>query len=78
METLDKPIEEMRQCLEKAQNLAPVKQQLDSNMSQGKSDPSEILPMLGEMKGYLEELESINNKIDRVMKQIEEMVSYLF
>ena len=78
MEALEKLIKKMWQCLEEAQNLALVKQQLDSNMSQGKSDPSEILPMLGEIKGYLEELESNNNDIDRVINQIKEMVSYLF
>lgn len=48
------------------------------NMSQQKSAPSEILPIIGEIKGYLKELESKNNEIDRVMNQIEEMVSYLF
>ena len=48
------------------------------NMSQQKSAPSEILPIVGEIKGYLKELESKNNEIDRVMNQIEEMVSYLF
>ena len=48
------------------------------NMSQQKSAPSEILPILGEIKGYLKELESKNNEIDRVMNQIEELVSYLF
>ena len=48
------------------------------DMSQGRSDLSEILPKFGEIKGYLEELESKNNEIDRVRKQIEEMVSYLF
>ena len=48
------------------------------NISQEKSAPSEILPIVGEIKGYLKELESKNNENDRVMKQIEEMVSYLF
>ena len=48
------------------------------NISQEKSDPSEILPMVGEIKGYLKELESKNNEIDRVMNQIEKMVSYFF
>ena len=48
------------------------------NMSQGKSDLSKILPQFGEVKGYLEELESKNKEIDPVMNQIEEMVSYLF
>ena len=46
------------------------------NMSQEKSDPSEIL--VEEIKGYLKELEIKNNEIDRVMNQIEEMVSYFF
>ncbi|XP_015773413.1 PREDICTED: uncharacterized protein LOC107351632 [Acropora digitifera] len=44
------------------------------NMSQEKSAPSEILPIVGEIKGYLKELESKNNEIDRVMNQIEEML----
>ena len=48
------------------------------NMSQEKSAPSEILPVVGEIKDYLKDLESKNNEIDRVMNQIEEMVSYLF
>ena len=48
------------------------------NMSQEKSDPSEILPIVGEIKDYLKDLDSKNNEIDRVMNQIEEMVSYLF
>lgn len=44
------------------------------NMSQGKSDLPEILPKFGEIKGYLEELESKNKEIDRVMNQIEKML----
>ena len=48
------------------------------NMSQQKSAPSEILPMVEEIKDYLKDLESKNNEIDCVMNQIEEMVSYLF
>ena len=48
------------------------------NMSQEKSAPSEILAIVEEIKGYLKDLESKNNEIDRVMKQIEEIVSYLF
>ena len=48
------------------------------NMSQGRSDLSEVLPQFGEVKGNLEELKSKNNEIDPVMNQIEEMVSYLF
>ena len=47
-------------------------------MSQVKSDLSELLPKFAEIRGYLEGLESKNNEIDRVMKQITEMVSYLF
>ena len=47
-------------------------------MSQVKSGLSKLLPKFGEIKGYLEGLESKNNEIDRVMKQITEMVSYLF
>ncbi|XP_015773414.1 PREDICTED: uncharacterized protein LOC107351633 isoform X1 [Acropora digitifera] len=43
------------------------------NMSEGKSDLSEILPKIGEIGGYLQELESKKNEIDRVRKQIEEM-----
>ena len=49
-----------------------------NNMSKGKSDLSEILPKFGEIKGYLEEFESKNKELDRVMNQINEMVSYLF
>ena len=48
------------------------------NMSQEKSAPSEILPIVGEIKGYLKELERKNNEIDRLMNQIEKMVSYFF
>ncbi|XP_068722077.1 uncharacterized protein [Montipora capricornis] len=44
------------------------------NMSQGKSDLPEILPKFGEIKGYLEQFESKNKEIDRVMNQIEEML----
>ena len=49
------------------------------NMSPGKSDIPQILqPKIREIKEYLKNLEDINNEIDRVMNQIEEMVSYLF
>lgn len=44
------------------------------NMSQGKSDLPETLPKFGEIKGYVEELESKKNEINRVMNQIEEML----
>ena len=49
------------------------------SMSSGKSDIPQILqPKIREIKVYLKKLEDINNEIDRVMNQIEEMVSYLF
>ena len=48
------------------------------NISQEKSDPSEILPIVGEIKGYLKKLKSKNDEIDCVMNQIEKMVSYFF
>ena len=48
------------------------------NISQEKSAHSEILPVVGEIKDCLKDLKSKNNEIDRVMNQIEEMVSYLF
>ncbi|XP_044173903.1 uncharacterized protein LOC114967645 isoform X2 [Acropora millepora] len=45
------------------------------SMSSGKSDIPQILqPKIREIKGYLKELESKNNEIDRVMNQIEEMI----
>lgn len=49
------------------------------NMSRGKSDIPQILqPKMQLIKDYLKELDDINNEIDRLMKKIEEMVSYLF
>lgn len=44
------------------------------NKSQEKSDTSEKLPIVGEIKDYLKDLESKNNEIDRVMNQIKEML----
>ena len=49
------------------------------NMSRGKSDIPQILqPKIQLIKDYLKELDDIKNEIDRLMKKIEEMVSYLF
>lgn len=78
MEAQDRMISAVSQYLREAEEIVPVQRQLECNMSQGNSDSPEILPELREIKGYLKELESKNNEIDRVMKQIEEMVSYLF
>ena len=79
MEGHDRMINAATHCLREADGLVPpVQQQLDSKMSQEKSDISKKLAMLGEINDYLEKLESKNNEIDRVMNQIEEMVSYLF
>ncbi|XP_015778843.1 PREDICTED: uncharacterized protein LOC107356734 [Acropora digitifera] len=75
MEGHDRMINAATQCLREAEGLVPpVQQQLDSKMSQGKSNFSEKLAMLGEINDYLEKLEGKNNEIDRVMNQIEEML----
>ena len=80
MEEHDRMINAASQCLRKAEEIVPPLQQLqlDSKMNQGKSDLSEKLAILREINDYLEKLESKNNEIERVMNQIEEMVSYLF
>ncbi|XP_067033084.1 uncharacterized protein [Acropora muricata] len=74
MEAQDSMISALNEYLRETLEIVPIQRQQECNTSQRNSDLSEILPILGEIKGYLKELESKNNEIDRVMNQIEEML----